>query len=91
MKKLQLLIAMVMVVSVAGCLPQSTNWVRVSKLDMSGQWIPFVEARTGGCVGEVQGDPGRLTLAYKDGECKATFTGDTANPGDSMKAETKTE
>ena len=53
-----------------GC---ATNYVRVMKLDASGQFNPF-SARAGGCSVEIQGMPTGIEMTYVDSECNIKVT-----------------
>jgi len=68
-----IVLAYLLILLLAGCAP---NYVKIIKLDVSGQWIPFSTAVTGGCIAEVKGNPKNVVLTYADDQCVANFTGD---------------
>ncbi len=66
----RLLIIAVLLSMVAGCAP---NYIRVVRLDASGQFIPFVDAQQAGCYVESDGNMAGVTIDYKDDKCSVSI------------------
>jgi hypothetical protein len=62
--KIELFILLNMLSVLAGC----ANSVSVTKLGLSGQYIPFVSTEIGGYSVGIQGNPTGIKIHYKDGD-----------------------
>lgn len=69
---MRLAILFILAACLVGCAP---NYVKVSKVDASGYYMPFGTAKTGACIVEKKGNIKGITVDYKDQDCVVKVEG----------------